>query len=297
MATEKTAVAATPPDDAKAFAVARAVLRDLCDELAAIKELMRQNKHDRILWLRLGRVAQIVIAADAAVPELMLQRIESPAVSVCWSESPSYSEAVIDVADTVLNAACNAANIKRDDPSDVAVLVRDAATKKRLPRWNERRLLIIGDVLEGFRANDVSNAVAAELRQAARVSLSRLRTKSSAFNVERIEGSARRYKIDRKPVRLSPACAKLFDGFIELKESGEATPPLQLMTKLGLSSKADRKQYEDTKRRFNKALKEQGVAKGLYVVSGGDVLDLCKKPKKTPAKVAKKNVKKTSGRR
>ena len=116
------------------------------------------------------------------------------------------------------------------------------------------------------------------------------------LNVQKVQGTERCFKIDRKPpVTLSKACATLFDAFIALIESNTPATPANLMAKLSPRYNSNRKRFEDDKGRFNDALEAVGIAKGLYVV--GDVFQLCKPPKKTPAKAAKKNGIKTVRRR
>ena len=111
------------------------------------------------------------------------------------------------------------------------------------------------------------------------------------MNVQKVEGTERSFKIDRKPVRLSPACANLLSGFIALIESREPATPANLMTKLTPKYDKARKRFENDKGRFNDALKAAGIAKGLYVV--GDVLQLCKPPKDVAVNVVpKKGMKK-----
>ncbi len=125
---------------------------------------------------------------------------------------------------------------------------------------------------------------------------SKTKQHSHRLTVEKVQGSERRFKIDRKPVTLSPACANLLNAFITLIESGEPATPANLMAKASTKySHNNRKAFEDDKRRLNAAMKRNGIVKGLYVV--GDVFQLCKPPKTTPTKAVNKNGMKTVRRR
>lgn len=90
------------------------------------------------------------------------------------------------------------------------------------------------------------------------------------LNVQKVQGSERRFRVCREPVTVSAKGARILDAVVSLQEAGETINPRNVMLRASYKlTKGERKTFETDKGRLNKVL-IAAVEKGLYVKDDGE---------------------------